>query len=135
MKFKNSIKFIYTDVIYLCQKALRPLSQLRPDQGYARCPNLRIRENYNQTVVDAPDPDFTYTGISFFLFDLNRLIKVRQQIDEQLRAVGQLENGQKSTEWENQVFQRSKSREEYIKLVATLILKLRDYGKKVSYCF
>ena len=86
-------------------------------------------------MVDAPDPDFTYTGISFFLFDLNRLIKVRQQIDEQLRAVGQLENGQKSTEWENQVFQRSKSREEYIKLVATLILKLRDYGKKVSHCF
>merc|ERR1711936_1030755 len=56
--------------------------------------------------------------------------KVRQQIDEQLRNVGQLENGQKSVEWENQVFQRSKNKDEYIKLVATLILKLRDYNKK-----
>lgn len=58
--------------------------------------------------------------------------KVRQQIDEQLRNVGQLENGQKSVEWENQVFQRSKNKDEYIKLVATLILKLRDYNKKNS---
>merc|ERR1711990_1305462 len=58
--------------------------------------------------------------------------QVRQQIDEQLRNVGQLENGQKSVEWENQVFQRSKNKDEYIKLVATLILKLRDYNKKNS---
>merc|ERR1712142_884177 len=56
--------------------------------------------------------------------------RVRLQIDEQLRNVGQMENGQKSAEWEDQVFRRSKTREEYVKLVATLIWKLRDYNKK-----
>jgi len=56
--------------------------------------------------------------------------RVRLQIDEQLRNVGQMENGQKSAEWEAQVFNRSRTREEYVKLVATLIWKLRDYNKK-----
>ena len=53
--------------------------------------------------------------------------KVRQQIDEQLRDVGQTNtNSDKAVEWENQVFNRSRTRDEYIKLVATLILKLRE---------
>ena len=58
-------------------------------------------------------------------------MQVRLQIDEQLRNVGQMENGQKSAEWEAQVFNRSRTREEYVKLVATLIRKLRSYNKKV----
>ena len=60
---------------------------------------------------------------------------MRLQIDEQLRNVGQMENGQKSAEWEAQVFNRSRTREEYVKLVATLIWKLRDYNKKVYFIF
>ena len=60
---------------------------------------------------------------------------MRLQIDEQLRNVGQMENGQKSAEWEAQVFNRSRTREEYVKLVATLIWKLRDYNKKVYFNF
>ena len=40
---------------YSWQSALRSLSQLRPDKGYARYPNLKTTENYTQTVVDAPD--------------------------------------------------------------------------------
>ena len=52
---------------------------------------------------------------------------MRLQIDEELRNVGQMENGQKSAEWEAQVFNRSRTREEYVKLVATLVRKLRDY--------
>ena len=60
---------------------------------------------------------------------------MRLQIDEQLRNVGQMENGQKSAEWEAQVFNRSRTREEYVKLVATLIWKLRDYNKKVCFIF
>ena len=46
-----------------------------------------------------------------------------------------MENGQKSAEWEAQVFNRSRTREEYVKLVATLIWKLRDYNKKVYFIF
>ena len=46
-----------------------------------------------------------------------------------------MENGQKSAEWEAQVFNRSRTREEYVKLVATLIWKLRDYNKKVCFIF
>ena len=46
-----------------------------------------------------------------------------------------MENGQKSAEWEAQVFNRSRTREEYVKLVATLIWKLRDYNKKVRVTF
>ena len=46
-----------------------------------------------------------------------------------------MENGQKSAEWEAQVFNRSRTREEYVKLVATLIWKLRDYNKKVHFNF
>ena len=46
-----------------------------------------------------------------------------------------MENGQKSAEWEAQVFNRSRTREEYVKLVATLIWKLRDYNKKVYFNF
>ena len=46
-----------------------------------------------------------------------------------------MENGQKSAEWEAQVFNRSRTREEYVKLVATLIWKLRDYNKKVCFNF
>ena len=64
--------------------------------------------------------------------------QIRHQIDEQLRNVGQSNNpsldqgGQKSVEWETQVFNRSKTQEEYVKLVATLIMKLRDYKAKVK---
>ena len=42
------------------------------------------------------------------------------------------QGGQKSVEWETQVFNRSKTQEEYVKLVATLIMKLRDYKAKVK---
>ena len=41
-----------------------------------------------------------------------------------------MENGQKSAEWEAQVFNRSRTREEYVKLVATLIWKLRRFNEK-----
>ena len=63
---------------------------------------------------------------------------MRFQIVEGLRNVGQMEYGQKPVEWEAQIFNRSRTREEYDKLVATLIWKLhalshvlRDYNKKV----
>ena len=43
-----------------------------------------------------------------------------------------MENGQKPAEWEDQVFIRSRTCEEYVKLVATLIWKLRRYNKKYN---
>ena len=46
---------------------------------------------------------------------------MRLQIDEELRNVGQIESGHKPAEWEAQVFNRSRTLEEYVKLVATLI--------------
>ena len=55
---------------------------------------------------------------------------MRLQIDEELRNVGQ-KNAQKPVEWEAQVFDRSRTREEYGKLVAILIWKLRNFSKKV----
>ena len=60
---------------------------------------------------------------------------MRFQIVEELRNVDQMEYGQKPVEWEAQVFNRSRTREEYVKLVATLIWKLRDYNKKVYFNF
>ena len=56
---------------------------------------------------------------------------MRFQIVEELRNVGQMEYGQKPVEWEAQVFNRSRTREEYVKLVSTLVWKLRNYNKKV----
>ena len=55
---------------------------------------------------------------------------MRLQIDEELRNVCQ-KHVQKPVEWEAQVFNRSRTREEYVRLVSTLIWKLRDYNKKV----
>ena len=60
---------------------------------------------------------------------------MRFHIVEGLRNVDQMEYGQKPVEWEAQVFNRSRTREEYVKLVATLIWKLRDYNKKVYFNF
>ena len=56
---------------------------------------------------------------------------MRLQIDEELRNVGQNVEWEKPVEWEGQVFDRSRTREEYVKLVSTLIWKLRNYNKKV----
>ena len=53
---------------------------------------------------------------------------MRLQIDEELRNVGQIESGHKPAEWEAQVFNRSRTLEEYVKLVATLIWKLRTFN-------
>ena len=55
---------------------------------------------------------------------------MRLQIDQDLRNGGQMENGQKPAEWEDQVFIRSRTCEEYVKLVATLIWKLRRFNEK-----
>ena len=55
---------------------------------------------------------------------------MRLRIDEELRNREQTEIGQKPAEWEDQVFIRSRTREEYVKLVATLIWKLRRFNEK-----
>lgn len=58
--------------------------------------------------------------------------KVRQQIEEQLRLIAGFVTNfpantqEKSAEWENQIFIRASNGEQYVKLAATLILKLRN---------
>ncbi|CAH1801822.1 unnamed protein product [Owenia fusiformis] len=55
--------------------------------------------------------------------------KVVQQIDDALRAAGNPGN-KSSPEMENHVFQRSKSRDDYLALVARLIIHVREINSK-----
>merc|ERR1712227_234301 len=97
--------------------------------GSAEDPNVGMNnDSYAQLGLNV-DPNMEWR-------DMRYRQKIRAQIDEQLRLVGQAnvgnldQQGQKSVEWETQVFNRSKTQEEYMKLVATLIMKLRDYKAK-----
>ena len=99
-------------------------------------------DNYSALGLNV-DPNMDWRDIRYRqkVSSINRtsnfiISQIRHQIDEQLRNVGQStpldQGGQKSVEWETQVFNRSKTQEEYVKLVATLIMKLRDYKAKVN---
>ncbi|XP_057673691.1 mediator of RNA polymerase II transcription subunit 15 [Corythoichthys intestinalis] len=72
--------------------------------------------------MEVPGPDSDWRSPQFRQ-------KVVAQIDEAMRKAGTVQN-KTSTEMENQVYVKAKTRDEYLSLVARLIIHYRDIHKK-----
>ncbi|KAG7504686.1 mediator of RNA polymerase II transcription subunit 15-like [Solea senegalensis] len=72
--------------------------------------------------MDVPGPDSDWRSPQFRQ-------KVVAQIDEAMRKAGTAHN-KSSNDMENHVYVKAKSREEYLSLVARLIIHFRDIQKK-----